>query len=115
RDGRPQIYDSGNYGKVLDDAVELSEYAQWRERQQEYRKQGRHIGIGVASAIENTGFGSFEGATVRVEVNGDVTVLTSAATQGQGHETTLAQVAAEVLDVPVEKVTVLEGDTSLIS
>jgi len=115
RDGRPQVYDSGNYEKVLNDAVDLSGYVEWRMRQQEYRKQGRYIGIGVATAIENTGFGSFEGATVRIEANGEVTVLTSAATQGQGHETTLAQVAAEVLDVPLEKVTVLEGDTSLIS
>lgn len=115
RDGRPQIYDSGNYQKVLNDAVELADYAQWRKKQQEYRKEGRHIGIGVASAIENTGFGSFEGATVRVEVNGEITVLTSAATQGQGHETSIAQVAAEVLDVPIEKITVSEGDTSLIT
>lgn len=115
RDGSPQIYDSGDYEKVLKEAVELSEYTEWRKRQMEYRQEGRYIGIGVASAIENTGFGSFEGATVRVEINGDITVLTSAATQGQGHETSLAQIAAEVLDVPMDKVTVLEGDTSLIS
>ncbi|MEH7126536.1 xanthine dehydrogenase family protein molybdopterin-binding subunit [Bacillus sp. JJ1773] len=115
RDGKPQIYDSGNYPKVLNEAVELSEYHKWRKRQQEYRENGRYIGIGVASAVENTGFGSFEGATVRIEINGDITILTSAATQGQGHETSLAQVAAEVLDIPLEKITVLEGDTSLIS
>jgi aerobic carbon-monoxide dehydrogenase large subunit len=115
RDGKPQIYDSGNYGKVLNEAVEISGYTEWRKRQQEYREQGRYIGIGVASAIENTGFGSFEGATVRIETTGEITVLTSAATQGQGHETTFAQVAAEILDVPVEKVTVREGDTGLIT
>ncbi|RFU70526.1 xanthine dehydrogenase family protein molybdopterin-binding subunit [Peribacillus saganii] len=115
RDGKPQIYDSGNYAKVLSEAVEISKYTEWRKRQQEYRKQGRYIGIGVASAIENTGFGSFEGATVRIEITGDITVLTSAATQGQGHETTFAQVAAEVFDVPVEKVNVREGDTGLVT
>lgn len=115
RDGSPQIYDSGNYGKVLNEAVELSGYYEWRKQQQEYKEQGRYIGIGVASAIENTGFGSFEGATVRIETTGEITVLTSAATQGQGHETTFAQVAAEVFDLPVEQVTVRQGDTSLIT
>lgn len=115
RDGSPQIYDSGNYGEVLSKAEKLSGYSDWRKRQQEYKQQGRYIGIGVASAIENTGFGSFEGATVRVEASGEITVLTSAATQGQGHETTFAQVAAEVFDLPIEKVTVRQGDTSLIT
>ena len=115
RDGKPQIYDSGNYPKVLNEAVELSDYSKWRQKQVGLRRDGRYIGIGVASAIENTGFGSFEGATIRIEPSGEVTILTSAATQGQGHETSLAQVAAEVLDVPLEKITVREGDTSLIS
>ncbi|CEH30883.1 hypothetical protein AM501_27945 [Aneurinibacillus migulanus] len=115
RDGKPQVYDSGDYQKLIDEAVEKSGYGEWRMRQREYRKQGRHIGIGVACAIENTGFGSFEGATVRIEVNGEVTVITGAASQGQGHETTLAQVAAEVLDMPLNRVTVRQGDTRLIS
>jgi CO/xanthine dehydrogenase Mo-binding subunit len=115
RDGSPQIYDSGNYEKVLSEAVEIAGYNEWRKRQQEYKQEGRYIGIGVASAIENTGFGSFEGATVRVETTGEITVLTSAASQGQGHETTFAQVAAEVFEMPLEKVTVRQGDTSLIT
>lgn len=115
RDGNPQVYDSGDYHRVLNDAVKLGKYEYWRSKQEEFKAQGRYIGIGIAAAIENTGFGSFEGATVRVEINGEITVLTSAATQGQGHETTLAQVAAEVLDVPLEQVTVRQGDTSLIT
>ncbi|WP_286886539.1 xanthine dehydrogenase family protein molybdopterin-binding subunit [Aneurinibacillus sp. UBA3580] len=114
RDGTPQVYDSGDYIRLMDEVVEKSRYYKWRERQQEYRKQGKYIGIGIACAIENTGFGSFEGATVRVEVNGEVTVITGAASQGQGHETTLAQVAAEVLDLPLARVTVRQGDTKLI-
>ncbi|MFT9846877.1 xanthine dehydrogenase family protein molybdopterin-binding subunit [Aneurinibacillus sp. REN35] len=114
RDGTPQVYDSGDYPRLLDEVVHNSSYHEWRVRQKEYRKQGRHIGIGIACAIENTGFGSFEGATVRVEADGDVTVITGAASQGQGHETTLAQVASEVLDVPLARVTVRQGDTKLI-
>ncbi|MFM1650665.1 xanthine dehydrogenase family protein molybdopterin-binding subunit [Brevibacillus sp. B_LB10_24] len=115
RDGSPQVYDSGDYARLLDEAVIQSDYGGWRQKQEEGRRIGRQIGIGTAVAIENTGFGSFEGATVRVETTGEVTVLTGAATQGQGHETTLAQIAAEVLDVPLPQVTVCQGDTSLIT
>lgn len=113
RDGKPQIYDSGNFPKLVETVKSKGEYAHWRQLQEEYRKQGRNVGIGTVVCIENTGFGNYEGATVRVEDTGEVTVFTGAATQGQGHETSLAQVAAEVLDVPLEKVIVREGDTSL--
>jgi carbon-monoxide dehydrogenase large subunit len=115
RDGSPQVYDSGDYPKLLDQVIELGEYNHWRQQQIEYCKEGRHIGVGIVSSIENTGYGSFEGATVRIEVDGSISVHTGAATQGQSHETTLAQVAAEVFDLPLEKVTVREGDTNLMT
>ncbi|WAH35207.1 xanthine dehydrogenase family protein molybdopterin-binding subunit [Alicyclobacillus dauci] len=115
RDGSPQIYDSGDYNKLVNELVDLGHYQEWREKQDESRKRkfDRQIGIGVAVAIENTGYGSFEGATVRVETNGEVSVFTGAASQGQSHETTLAQVAAEVLDLPLDRISVREGDTRL--
>ncbi|MFC7392845.1 molybdopterin cofactor-binding domain-containing protein [Scopulibacillus cellulosilyticus] len=115
RDGSPQIYDSGDFKKLLERVTELGEYDHWRHQQQKYLEEGRFIGIGVVSSIENTGYGTFEGATVRIEVNGDISVHTGAATQGQSHETTLAQIAAEVFNIPLEKVNVREGDTALIS
>jgi carbon-monoxide dehydrogenase large subunit len=111
RDGKPQVYDSGNYPKMVAVMREIGGYEKWRRHQAEARRNGRLIGLGTVVSIENTGFGSFEGATVRVEYTGDVSVFTGAATQGQGHDTTLGQVAAEVLDVPLERVTVREGDT----
>ncbi|MBP1154468.1 MULTISPECIES: xanthine dehydrogenase family protein molybdopterin-binding subunit [unclassified Paenibacillus] len=111
RDGRPQIYDSGNYQKLFDVVKKEGEYDRWIQLKEEYRKQGRNIGIGTAFSIESTAFGSYEGATVRVEYTGEVTIFTGASNQGQGHETSLAQVAAEVLSVPIERITLREGDT----
>jgi CO/xanthine dehydrogenase Mo-binding subunit len=113
RDGSPQIYDSGDYKKMVGKMADVGEYDKWRKLQKEYRDEGRLIGIGVTACIENTGYGTFEGATVRVELDGHITILTGASTQGQSHETTLAQVAAEVFDVPLEMITVREGDTSV--
>lgn len=115
RDGSPQIYDSGDYQALLEKASELGEYKQWRKKQKKFRKEGRLIGIGVVPTIENTGYGTFEGSTIRVEGNGDVLVYTSAATQGQSHETTFAQVAADVFNISPDKIHVKQGDTSLIS
>src|SRR5699024_458592 len=115
RDGSPQVYDSGDYKALLEKVSEASDYQQWREKQKEYRQEGRFIGIGVVSSIENTGYGTFEGATIRVEGNGDVLVYTSAATQGQSHETTFAQIVADVFKLSPEKIHVKQGDTSLIS
>jgi CO/xanthine dehydrogenase Mo-binding subunit len=77
----------------------------------EARAAGRRVGIGLACYVEGTGVGPYEGAHVRVETDGTVLVATGLTTQGQGHETAFAQVAAETLGVPVERVTVVTGDT----
>ena len=69
------------------------------------------MGIGLATYVEGTGVGPYEGAHVRVETTGDVVVATGLTTQGQGHETVFAQIAAQELGVPVERVTVTTGDT----
>jgi CO/xanthine dehydrogenase Mo-binding subunit len=73
--------------------------------------QGRRIGIGVAAYVEGTGMGPYEGAHVKVETTGEVVVSTGLTTQGQGHYTTLAQIAADVLGTPIADVTVVTGDT----
>src|SRR4029453_5016055 len=75
------------------------------------RVAGRRVGIGLACYVEGPGVGPCEGAHVRVETNGTVLVATGLTTQGQGHETAFAQVAAEALGVPAERVTVVTGDT----
>ena len=75
------------------------------------RKNGRYLGIGLASYVEICGFGPFESATVRVETNGDVTIYTGISPHGQGQETSFAQIVGDGLGVPMEKIGVNHGDT----
>ena len=111
QDGRPLIYDSGDYPATLDKIKKLVGWDEFEAFREEARAAGRRVGIGLACYVEGTGVGPYEGAHVRVETNGTVVVATGLTTQGQGHETAFAQVAAETLGVPVERVTVVTGDT----
>jgi carbon-monoxide dehydrogenase large subunit len=105
-------YDSGNYEPILDKALEMIGYEQFlKEEQAQLRAQGRHVGIGVACYVEGTGIGPYEGAKVQVQANGRVSVATGIGTQGQGHFTVFAQVAADHLGVEVTDIDVVTGDT----
>ena len=73
-----------------------------------------HRGIGLSGYVEGTAIGPYEGATVRMDASGRAVVATGAASQGQGQETSFAQVAADVLGIPIEWVTVVGGDTAAI-
>jgi carbon-monoxide dehydrogenase large subunit len=112
RDGVPIVYDSGDYPALLDAAVARSGYATFRERQRAARREGRCLGFGMATYNEGTGIGPHEGATVSVEPGGRVRVTVGAPSQGQGHETVLAQICAERLGVPFEAISVAGGDTT---
>ena len=68
----------------------------------------------MAALVEPSGLGPFEGARIEIDAHGNVQVISGCSSQGQGHETVLAQVAAEVLRVPIERITVRHGDTGLI-
>lgn len=108
----PLAYDSGNYRPVLDQALQMIGYDAFvREEQPRLRADGRCVGIGVVMYVEGTGIGPFEGARVQVQTSGRVSVVTGVGTQGQGHYTALAQIAAEQLGVDVEDVDVVTGDT----
>jgi aerobic carbon-monoxide dehydrogenase large subunit len=111
RDGSPITYDSGDYGACLDKALELADYASFPARQAQAEAQGRHLGIGIASYIEDTGVGPFEGALVRVVPSGKVQIVTGAASQGQGHATVLSQICADALGVDISNIVVEAGDT----
>ncbi|HTE69572.1 MAG TPA: aerobic carbon-monoxide dehydrogenase large subunit [Actinomycetes bacterium] len=111
QDGRPLIYDSGDYPATLAKLKKLVGWEEFEAVREEARAAGRRVGIGLACYVEGTGVGPYEGAHVRVETDGTVLVATGLTTQGQGHETAFAQVAAEELGVPVERVTVVTGDT----
>jgi len=104
-------YDTGEYEKPLDKALELVGYQELRRQQEEMRKQGRYLGIGVASYVEICGFGPWESSTVRVEPGGEVTIFTGISPHGQGQETTFAQLAAEYIGADFDHVIVHHGDT----
>lgn len=111
-DGLPVTLDSGQYERQLDLLLEAIGYASFPEEKARARAEGRHIGLGFATYVEGTGLGPYEGAHVQVEpTTGKVFVATGLSSQGQGHETTLAQIAAEELGVEVTDVIVVTGDT----
>jgi carbon-monoxide dehydrogenase large subunit len=111
QDGRPLIYDSGDYPTSLQKLKKLVGWDDFEAYREQALAEGRRVGIGLACYVEGTGVGPYEGAHVRVETNGKVVVATGLTTQGQGHETVFAQVAAEELGVPVADVSVVTGDT----
>lgn len=107
-------YDSGSSVATLQDAAGQIDLPAFRAEQAQARAVGRLLGVGVACYIEGTGAGTFEGATVRIDNSGTVSVASGICSQGQGHETILAQVCAETLDVSLERVQVWLGDTQVI-
>jgi aerobic carbon-monoxide dehydrogenase large subunit len=111
RDGSPVTYDSGDLHACLDTAL-AKIGSDFRVRQEEARKEGRYLGLGISSCIEDTGLGPFEGAMVKVQPNGHVLLTTGAASQGQGHRTVFAQIAADALSIPIEHITVVAADTA---
>ncbi len=111
RDGSPVQYDSGDFHATLDLALDKIDLAGFPARQAAARAEGRYLGLGIASCVEDTGLAPFEGATVRVLPTGRVQVETGAASQGQGHATVLAQICADLLGVALEHVTVEQADT----
>lgn len=110
----PVVYDSGDYAACLDAAVERFDYAGARRAQAAARAEGRYLGIAVVNYVEGCGGPPYEGATVRIDGQGRLIVHTGTAPQGQGHETTFAQVVAERLGVDPAEVTVRTGDTGTI-
>ena len=112
QDFAPLIYDSGNYAPILEKALELIGYEKFiAEVQPAARAAGRQLGIGVVCYVEGTGIGPYEGARVQVQASGKVSVATGIGTQGQGHFTSLAQLAADQVGVDVRDVEVVTGDT----
>jgi CO/xanthine dehydrogenase Mo-binding subunit len=112
RDGMPMVHDSGDYPALLETALARAGYTAFRERQAAARPRGRLLGIGLAAYNEATGIGPHEGAHVAIDGGGAVRVTVGAPSQGQGHETTLAQICAARLGVPLAAVTVAAGDTA---
>jgi CO/xanthine dehydrogenase Mo-binding subunit len=115
RDGGPRRYDSGNYPECLRRLVQAVGWDGGRAQQEQARAEGRWLGMGLALFVEDTGLGPYEGIRVRVDSTGEVFVFSGASSQGQSHETTLAQIVADGLSLPLERVTVVPGDTAGIA
>ncbi len=113
KDGVAVAYDPGDFPRAFERALALLDYDAWRKRQKAQARTGRRIGVGLACYAQGTGLGPFEGATVRVDPGGTVYVLIGVAAQGQGHATTLAQIAAQELGAAFDDVVVSAGDTAV--
>ena len=111
QDGRPLIYDSGDYPAELAKIKALVGWDDFEAVREQARADGRRVGIGLACYVEGTGPGPYEGAHVVVETSGKVKVATGLTTQGQGHQTAFAQVVADQLGVALDDVEVVTGDT----
>jgi CO/xanthine dehydrogenase Mo-binding subunit len=112
RDGQPLVYDSGDYPACFEQALALVDYDAVRREQPALWARGVYRGVGLSAYVEGTGIGPFEGGRVAIDADGHVWVYTGACSQGQGHETTFAQVAAAQLNVALDQVTVVAGDTA---
>jgi CO/xanthine dehydrogenase Mo-binding subunit len=118
------VYDSGNYPKMLEVAKKLIGWDEWKKKQADARKQGRLVGIGIGTTLDsgtnnfgqsqivNPGApfsGNSQGANCKLDIYGEVVVAVGSCPQGQGHETTAAQVVADVLNIHPDLITVRTG------
>ena len=113
------ILDSGDYPKAMKRVLEMIDYQNFPALQAEARKEGRFIGIGIGQELTPEGcsmprstlLGGYDGATVRVNPSGQVTVLTGVTSPGSGNETAMAQIAADMLGIDIANIKVIQGDT----
>ena len=118
------IYDSGSYAKMLNMAKELVHFDQWKGKQRQALDSGRMIGIGIGTTLDsgtnnfgqaqivnpNAPFsGNSQAASARLDIYGEIVVAVGSVPQGQGHETTVSQVVADILNVHPDMVTVRVG------
>ena len=121
-------YDSGNYAPVLQRAMEMVGYENFRQEQAKARAEGKLLGIGFSTYIEACGIapsavvgslgaraGLYESAQVRIQPTGKVSVYTGAHSHGQGHETTFAQVVADRFGIGLEDVEIVHGDSESVA
>lgn len=107
-------YDSGEFARNMDDAMKNADWAGFSARKAASAAKGKLRGRGMATYIEACGGGAEETAQVRFDTAAGVTVMVGNQTNGQGHETTYAQLIAERLGLPIESVRVIQGDTDTV-
>ncbi len=115
------ILDSGNYPEVMRRVLKMIDYENFPKLQEQARKEGRYIGLGLGQELTPEGcalpgstvVSGYDGCTVRVNPSGQVTVLTGVTSPGSGSETSIAQIVADTLGVELSSVKVIQGDTDL--
>jgi carbon-monoxide dehydrogenase large subunit len=107
-------YDSGDYAKIMDEALELADWKNFNKRKRESKRNGRLRGIGLANYIESTSGAPREYAKVDVLPEGRVDVTVGTLSSGQGHETSFAQCVGEWLGVGVDDIRLIQGDTDIV-
>jgi aerobic carbon-monoxide dehydrogenase large subunit len=109
-DGPPTVFDSGNYPSALRRALEHIDYEALQPLQGRYQ-DGKYHGIGLGCFVKNTGQGPYEGARIVVNGADAIAVYLGITSLGQGHETTMAQICADSLGLPLESFTIFHGST----
>ncbi|HEY0352805.1 MAG TPA: xanthine dehydrogenase family protein molybdopterin-binding subunit [Enterovirga sp.] len=109
-----KVYDTGEFEGHMRLAIARSDWAGFDARREEAARRGRLRGIGLATYIEACAFGSPEDAVVRLDADGGATVLIGTQSSGQGHQTAYAQLVSQELDLPLERVRMVQGDTDVI-
>ena len=107
-------YDHGNYGAALERLLDETSYYDWIKNQGKCDNNGRFLGLGLACFIESSAAGPPETARIKILPDGRVEVCTGASAMGQGTETALAQICAEVLEIPIDGIIVRHGSTDLL-
>ncbi|AYG63505.1 xanthine dehydrogenase family protein molybdopterin-binding subunit [Rhizobium jaguaris] len=109
------IYDSGEYENNMDRAMEISDWNGFEARRAEAKRRGKLLGRGFANYVESSIGSPKERAEIEIKNDGTVEVVIGTQPSGQGHETSFAQVVADMIQVPVEKVWIVFGDTDIVS
>jgi carbon-monoxide dehydrogenase large subunit len=108
------VYDSGRYADNMDRAMEIAEWKGFAQRRREAKKRGLLLGQGLAMYVESSIGAPNEQTRIKVQPEGRVDVVIGTQPTGQGHETSFAQVVADLLAVPVETVKIILGDTDIV-
>jgi carbon-monoxide dehydrogenase large subunit len=107
-------YDCGEFERVLDEALGMIDYKGFEARRAEARKRGKLRGIGMSYTIEKAAGPGFEGAEVRFDRSGSITLIAGSVTQGQGHETVFKQIVSDRLGIHPDEIHYLQGDTDQV-
>ena len=115
RNAVSSLYDSGEYERNMDRVLELAEWEGFPQRKAEAARRGKLLGFGFANYVESSIGSPKERAEITIKPEGTVEVVIGTQPSGQGHETSFAQVVADMLEIPVEQVFIVLGDTDVVS